>query len=75
MIEGTIIKDGILKLILTGSDEIDNACLKQLNGATCKIISDNLRVGDKLIANGLMIELELVDAKQVTKNPPLNAKP
>lgn len=57
MITGTILKNGSLKLIVTGSDEIDTAVLKQLNGATCTLITDNLRLGDKSISGGLIIEV------------------
>ncbi len=57
MITGTILKNEILKLIVTGSDEIDLAVLKQLNGATCTLITDNLRLGDKSISGGLIIEV------------------
>lgn len=57
MIQGTIIKNGTLKLVLTSSDEIDLAVLKQLNGATCTLITDNLRLGDKNISGGLIIEV------------------
>jgi hypothetical protein len=56
MIHGTILKNGNIKLILTGTDDIDIAVLKQLNGATCKLITDNLKLGDKSISNGLIIE-------------------
>ena len=56
MITGTILKNGDIKLVITGSDEIDLAVLKQLNGATCKVITDNLRIGDKSISGGLIIQ-------------------
>ena len=56
MITGTILKNGDIKLVITGSDEIDIAVLKQLNGATCKVITDNLRIGDKSISGGLIIQ-------------------
>lgn len=58
MIHGTIIKNGTIKLVLTGSDEIDMAVLKQLHGATVSIITDNLRIGDKNISGGLILETE-----------------
>lgn len=61
MITGTIIKNGTLKLVLTGSDEIDVAVLKQLNGARRTLITDNLRLGDKNISGGLIIENEKKD--------------
>lgn len=57
MITGTILKNGTLKLIVTGSDEVDMAVLKQLNGATCTLITENLRLVDKNISGGLIIEV------------------
>lgn len=68
MIEGTIIKNGDLKLVLTGTDEIDIAVLKQLNGMSCTLITDNLRVGDRSVTNGLIIELK--KEKQQTNDTP-----
>ena len=56
MIHGTIIKNGTIKLVLTGTDEIDMAVLKQLDGATVSTITDNLRIGDKHISGGLILE-------------------
>jgi len=58
MIVGTTIKNGTLKLILTGNDEIDREVLKKLNGAKCTLVTDNLRVGDRSITEGLLIEVE-----------------
>ena len=58
MNHGTIIKNGTIKLVLTGTDEIDNAVLKQLQGATVSLITDNLRIGDKNISGGLILETE-----------------
>ncbi len=55
MITGTILKNGDVKLILTGTDEIDNAVLKRLNGATVSLITDNMRIGEKAITHGLII--------------------
>jgi hypothetical protein len=63
MITGTVIKNGVIKIILTGSDDIDIAILKTLNGATCTVIADNFRLGDKSIAGGLIIQAS-VDTKQ-----------
>lgn len=68
MIDATIIKNGTIKLILTGSDNIDTECLKMLNGATCKLITDNLKVGDKSISNGLILEM-------VAEDKPARSKP
>ena len=56
MIEGTIIKNGTLKIILTGNDEIDREVLKKMNGAICKLVTDNLKIGERSIAEGILIE-------------------
>lgn len=56
MITGTIVKGAKLRLILEGTDEIDSSVLEQLNGATCTLITDNLRLGDKNISGGIIIE-------------------
>ncbi len=64
MITGTILKNGDIKLVITGSDEIDLAVLKQLNGATCKVITDNLRIGDKSISGGLIIQSTPIISKE-----------
>jgi hypothetical protein len=70
MITGTIIKNGTIKLVLTGSDEIDAAVLKQLNGATVTVITDNLRIGDHNISGGLIITQENErKTKPVASNP------
>lgn len=69
MIHGTIIKNGTIKLVLTGTDEIDMAVLKQLDGATVSTITDNLRIGDKHISGGLILETvhkQRLDAERTT---------
>lgn len=70
MIHGTIIKNGTIKLVLTGTDEIDMAVLKQLDGATVSTITDNLRIGDKHISGGLILETvhkqQRADAERTT---------
>jgi hypothetical protein len=69
MIHGTIIKNGTIKLVLTGTDEIDMAVLKQLDGATVSTITDNLRIGDKHISGGLILETihnKRADAERTT---------
>lgn len=63
MITGTIVKNGTTRLILTGSDEIDAAVLKQLNGATVTVITDNLRIGDHNISGGLMLTQQVNERK------------
>jgi len=66
MIKGIIIKEHGLQLILVGTDEIDEAVLKQLNGATCTLITENVRVHDKVISGGLLInKSKLEDVKIV----------
>ena len=49
-------KNGIIKLFLTGTDSIDEAILKELNGATCKLVTENFRLGDKSITGALILE-------------------
>lgn len=56
-IQGTLIKNGSLRLILTGSDGIDEEALKQLDGATVKFVSDNLKLFDKNLAGALVLEV------------------
>jgi hypothetical protein len=56
MITGTILKNGVIKLFLTGTDSIDEAILKELNGAHCKLVTENFRLGDKSITGALIIE-------------------
>jgi hypothetical protein len=58
MIDATILKNGKLKLILSGGDDIDGQVLKLLNGATCRLVADNYKLGDKNLAGCLMIEVE-----------------
>jgi len=69
MITGTIIKNGTTRLVLTGSDEIDAAVLKQLNGATVSVITDNLRIGDHNISGGLMLQANERKTERVASNP------
>jgi hypothetical protein len=61
MIKGTIIKEHGIQLILVGTDEIDDAVLKQLNGATCTLITENVRVHDKVISGGLLINKSKIE--------------
>jgi len=39
MITGTILKNGTLKLVISGSDAFDEEILKQLDGATVKFVA------------------------------------
>ena len=67
MITGTILKNGNIKLILTGTDDIDTAILKALGNGHCKLITENFRLGDKIITGGLMIE-QIPEDKSVKSN-------
>lgn len=58
MIEGTILKNGSLRILLEGTDEIDEQVLKQLDGATCRLVTENFSLGKKNIAGCLMIQVE-----------------
>jgi hypothetical protein len=57
MIHGTILKNGTLRLILTGTDSVEDDCLKQLDGATVNFVSDNLKLLDKNLAGALVLEV------------------
>lgn len=74
-IQGTTIKNGTLRLILTGSDGIDEECLKQLDGATVKFVSENLKLFDKNLTGALVLEVlpktkkdEQSDTKELAGN-------
>lgn len=56
MITGTIVKNGKLSIIITGGDDLDMAALKQLDGAVCRLITDNYKLGEKSISGGLILE-------------------
>lgn len=56
MIQGTIIKNGKLRLILTGSDDMDLQALKQLNGSRVVFVEDNLKLFDKSLSGALILE-------------------
>lgn len=58
MITGITVKNGKLRIILVGEDEIDKAALKAMDGATVKAIKDNYRVGEMSIADGVVIEID-----------------
>lgn len=64
MIKGIAIKNGKTKLILIGEDDIDKAFLKALDGATCRIIKDNLRVHEQNVSDGLILEIDLTPTKE-----------
>lgn len=56
-IQGTTIKNGTLRLVLTGSDGIDEEVLKQLDGATVKFVSENLKLFEKNLTGALVLEV------------------
>jgi len=58
MIQGTILKNGTLRLILTAGDSVDEECLKQLDGATVNFVSDNLKLLDKNVTGALVLEVK-----------------
>lgn len=58
MIRGIAIKNGKLKLVLIGDDSIDKEILKSLDGATVKLVKDNYKIGEQLVTDGLLIEIE-----------------
>lgn len=58
MIKGITIKNGKIRLILVGEDSIDKDLLKALDGATLRLIKDNLRIAELSIAEGAILEME-----------------
>jgi len=64
MIKGTIVKNGKLRLILTGEDALDKEALKLLDGATVITIKDNLKVFDYTVAEGLILEVSPREQQQ-----------
>lgn len=58
MITGTIISNGKQRLILTAETPLEEEFLKIMDGATCKFITDNLRLFDKTVSHGIVIEVE-----------------
>lgn len=70
MIQGTILKNGTLRLLLIGSDAIDEEVLKQLDGATVTFVSDNLKLFDKNLTGALVLEVThktKSDARETTE--------
>jgi len=67
MIQGTILKNGKLRLILTGSDDMDLQALKQLNGSRVTFVEDNLKLFDKSLSGALILEPD--DAKKLSNVP------
>lgn len=59
MIIGTVIEEGNgkLKVILTSDTDVGKAALKALDGASCKAVTDNLKIFDRSVSDGLVIEV------------------
>lgn len=68
MIRVISVKNGKLRLILTGDDAIDKETLKMADGATCKVIRDNLKVFDQSVSEGLVIEIDLPEQQVPSKS-------
>lgn len=62
MIQGTLIKGKTLKLLLSGSDSIDQESLKQLNGARAVFV--NRHPFDMTETGCLVIEVENESSRQ-----------
>lgn len=56
MIKGIGVSNGKIRLILVPGDDLDVEILKALDGATCKLVTDNVKVYDQNVATGLIIE-------------------
>lgn len=57
MITGTVIKNGTTKIVLHGTDALDEAALEQLNGAKCTFSSEGGRILDVNKSKILILEL------------------
>lgn len=64
MITGTIVSNGKLRLILVGDDPIDKEALKALDGASVTLVKDNLKVFDKTVSDGLVLEVAPKEQKK-----------
>jgi hypothetical protein len=58
MITGEILSNGTLKLILQGDDEVSKAAIRALDGATVKVFVEPIRILDKNIPEGAIVELK-----------------
>lgn len=56
MIKGITVSNGKTRLILVPENDVDKEVLKILDGATCKLITDNVKVFDQNVTAGLLIE-------------------
>lgn len=65
MIQGTILKNGTLKLVISGSDNFDEEVLKQLDGATVRFVAatDNMRLLERTLTGALILEPKQKDIK------------
>lgn len=55
MIKAEIVSNGQIRLILEGDDPVSKEALRQLDGATCKLFTEPIRIVDKNITEGLII--------------------
>ena len=67
MIKGITISNGKLRLVLIPENDIDEATLKSIDGATCKLITENLRVFDQTVSKGIVIEAEIKETPSKQK--------
>lgn len=66
MVKGTIVKNGKLRLILQGTDNLDKEALRMLGGSTARIITDPLKFPEGTIPEGLVLEIDNPSAASVT---------
>lgn len=52
----TIIKNGILQMVLTPEDELEKEVIKKLNGGTVQVIADNNTILNNNVGGGLLIK-------------------
>lgn len=58
MIKGITIKNGKIRLVLVGEDSFDKDILKALDGATLRLVKDNLRIAELSISDGAILETD-----------------
>lgn len=58
MIKGITVSNGKTRVILTAETDLDKEVLKLLDGATCKLVTENLRVFEQNVAEGIVIEVD-----------------
>lgn len=63
--EVLLMKNGGLKMLITPDDVIDEKFIEALDGATCKLVT-NQKVGDEIIiTHGLVVEVILPKSKEI----------